>query len=173
MEKLATINQIQVLQFVIENAHICIDLRFVNKILPLMQLERVPNCPNYFAGLMNLEGKTIPVIDLAIRLGMQRINKYSLDMPILLCTYENHQAGMLVDNITNLSLIQENTIQMHEEFDTTDSPFLGSVSINENLSLLLNLSHIFPISTNLETVNPLEKGIMKKHRNFIDKNDHA
>jgi purine-binding chemotaxis protein CheW len=148
MNKITSTNQIQVLQFVVQNAHICLDLSYVNKVLPLLMLDIVPNSPLFFAGLMNLEGKIIPVIDLALRLGMHRNKKYSLDMSILLCTYDLHQAGLIVDDVTGLSTINEETIQMHEEFDKTSSPFIGSISINSNLSLLLNLDYIFPIDIN-------------------------
>ncbi|NNM59106.1 MAG: chemotaxis protein CheW [Legionellales bacterium] len=146
-------NQIKMLHFQLKNTHVCVDIRYVDKIISLLQLEPVPNSPPYLAGLMSLEEKIIPVIDLAMRLGMHREQPYTIDIPILLCTYEAQQAGLIIDKVMGLVTINKQNIQMHEEFNSVETPFIGSVTLHDDLSLLLNMNHIFPLNINIDLKN--------------------
>ena len=96
-------NKLQVLHFVIQNMRLCVELQYVDKILPLVWLEAIPGSPLYFVGMINYAGKSVPVIDLAIRLGLNRSQSYSLDTPIILCSAGIHQTGMIVDKIISLT----------------------------------------------------------------------
>lgn len=139
-----------VLNCLIKDVHVCIDVANVNKILPLLLLEAVPNSPNYVAGLFNLEGKVIPVIDLAMRLGMERVDTYTLDMSVLLCNYGEYQAGFIIDKVLSLSEVNQDDIQMHEKFDTKDSSFVGTATLKNSISLLVNIEHLLPINMHHE-----------------------
>ncbi|KTD72524.1 chemotaxis protein CheW [Legionella tucsonensis] len=75
-----------VLHFLLHDTQVCMDLHYIEKILPLPMLEIVPSCPTYFVGLMNLKNKCIPVLDLAICTGLTRNEEYPLNIPILLCS---------------------------------------------------------------------------------------
>ncbi|MDQ3698680.1 MAG: chemotaxis protein CheW [Gemmatimonadota bacterium] len=46
-----------------------IDLHDVREIIPLRRTTRLPGAPDYVAGLVNVRGTVITVIDLAVRLG--------------------------------------------------------------------------------------------------------
>jgi len=153
--------KMKVLTCTVQDTHVCIDVQYIDKILPLISLEIVPNSPTYVAGLINLEGKIIPVIDLAIRLGVKRTEAYSLDVSILLCTYGSHQAGLIIDDIGNLLEIEEEAIQMADEFHHKHSPFVGSVYLSTHLALLVNMDYIFPININLESLKNRTKPAKK------------
>ncbi|MBY0545599.1 MAG: chemotaxis protein CheW [Gammaproteobacteria bacterium] len=150
MEHKVSETSIQTLRFHLQNTHVCMDICYVDKIIPLLQLEPVPNCPLYLVGLMNMEEKIIPVIDLAMRVGICRDEPYTLDTPILLCTYDTHQAGLIVDKVEGLIEFDKKNIQMHEEFNADTAPFIGSITLNEELSLLLNMNYIFPLNINID-----------------------
>lgn len=137
-----------VLHFLLRNVRICIDLHNVDKVMPLTLLENVPGSPPYLVGLMNLAGKSIPVIDLAMRLGLTRDQPYSVDTPIILCTDHTgaHQAGMIVDKIIEITEVNKDHLQMHADFDKPDSAFLAIISMESELSLLININHILTIS---------------------------
>jgi len=61
---------IGLLRFNILQQDMCIVLKYVLKVLPLLELQIVPDAPSYVKGLMNLQGNCVPVIDLAERLGI-------------------------------------------------------------------------------------------------------
>ena len=157
MQKVAVKNKLPLICLLIKNVRICLPLGQVSKILPLMMLQAIPNSPPYVLGLLNLAGKSIPVIDLAVRLGFERDSPYSLDMPIILCTTESKEIALLADKVLGLADIAETNLQMQNQFNTNNSPFLGSVAIENKLSLLLNVKTVLDINLldigNKETPN--------------------
>ncbi len=155
MSRLEMEGKLQVLHFLLHDAHFCIEIKYIEKILPLVLIEAVPNSPKYLVGLMNYAGQSIPVIDLAIYLGFARDHKYSLDTPILLCSDENHTVGIIVDHAIGLDVIEEKSIQMHEEFNTDESPFIAAITLKTEVALLINTKRI--LGFNLTTVKHLNR----------------
>lgn len=134
--------ELQVIYFVLKNVHMCVDLSAVIKALPLVLTEPVPNSPNYVVGLMNLGGKSILIIDLAIRLGLQRNEPYLLDTPILLCSDGSQQCGVIVDKIVELCNINTDALQMSDAFKNSGLPFLGTIAHDSKLILLIDMHHV-------------------------------
>ncbi|TAK75766.1 MAG: chemotaxis protein CheW [Gammaproteobacteria bacterium] len=133
---------VEVLSFLLQKVRICAELKYVTKVLRLAQLEPVPGSATYLAGLLNLAGESTPVIDLALYLGLQRCEDYSLETPILICSNEQQKIGMIVDNIIGLTSMEEYTLQMQDEFNRADSPFIAVVKIKNELTLLINMNRI-------------------------------
>ena len=48
-----------------------ISIKYVNEIIGLSQITKVPETQDYLIGLINLRGKIIPVIDVRIRFGKE------------------------------------------------------------------------------------------------------
>ncbi len=143
---------LQILHFQSQGVHFCIDLNYISKVFPLMAIEPIPGSPHYVAGLMNLAGHSIPVIDFIMSIGLKRNKHYSLDTPILYCKNENHELGMIVDSVIGLDFINEAAIQMQDQFNDTNSPFIGTVVLNNDITLFINMGEI--LKTNLVRVNP-------------------
>jgi len=139
-------NKKQLLQFIVRKTYMCIPLEFVKKTLPLPKVEIIPNAPFYLVGLMNLAGKSVPIIDLATRLGLSRHGeKYTIFNPVMLCQSKTTEIGLVVDEVLGLCEIDEDALQMHEEFNDINSPFLASVLVKNKISLLLNVERILAI----------------------------
>lgn len=60
--------------------------RDVLRVLPLMELSRLPGAPGFVAGLMNLHGQAVPVLDLC-RLACGRDCAAQFDTRIVLVSY--------------------------------------------------------------------------------------
>lgn len=104
-------------------------LRQIRRVLPLMELKQVPLAPNAVAGLMNLHGQPVPVIDLA-RLAGYESSAGNFDTRIVLADYNApggtvHALGLLAERVQG--------VQEVDDGDLTDAgvraaPFLGQVS---------------------------------------------
>jgi chemotaxis-related protein WspB len=104
-------------------------LRQIRRVLPLMELKQVPLAPNAVAGLMNLHGQPVPVIDLA-RLAGYESSAGNFDTRIVLADYSApggtvHALGLLAERVQG--------VQEVDDGDLTDAgvraaPFLGQVS---------------------------------------------
>jgi len=143
-------NNLPILHVLVQNTFICVPIEFVSKVLSLPLLEAVPGSPPYLTGLMNLEGKSIPVIDLATRVGLKREERYTVDTPILLCFDDKHEAGLVIDKVLQLATIEEKDYQMRSEFNDPASPFLASIPFNNALSLLINMNKVLEVSFTLQ-----------------------
>jgi purine-binding chemotaxis protein CheW len=143
--------KLTVLHILVQDVQVCIDLHYMEKIVPLPLLEIVPSSPVYFAGLMNLKNHCIPVIDLAIGVGLGRDQIYPLNIPILLCSDGKHQVGLIVDKVLGLGEIDEDDIEIHAEFAHDKTPFLGAVTLETGVSLVLNIRWLFMLKLALET----------------------
>lgn len=134
---------IKILNFRLLDIQMCIDIKRIIKVLPLMEVEKVPAAPKYIAGLMNLAGCSVTVVDLAILLGMHRRKPYTLGTPMILTTQGKEKLALIVDNINDLTNKVSSEIQIPEEIQTETSPYLGSLNTGFGISLLLDIDKIF------------------------------
>lgn len=135
-------NEMSVLHCNVNGTLVCIDLRFIKKSLPLPQLAPLPNGPDYLVGLMNLAGKSIPVVDLGIRLNLPRTQSYSLETPVLLCGDDNNEVAFIVDKIVGLHEINQEQLQTQGHANKPDSLFIATTRVGADLSLLVNMKYL-------------------------------
>jgi len=136
----------QVLHFFSAGSQFCIDLSSVAKVFPIVLFQYVPEGPAYLRGLMTLGGKSVPVIDLAIRLGEKNPNQYTVDTPIVLCTDGHRQVGLIVDQVAGVEKVEEKDLQMRPMFKKDSKPpFKAVVGTPRGLSLLLDMERVLDI----------------------------
>jgi len=115
----------------------CMDLHSVERTFSLVALQVVPGGAPYVAGIMNLAGKSVPVIDLAIRMGLPSLS-YGLDTPIVVCVHGDHRVGVIVTDIIGIHDLHEHDQQLSREFGQHDEAFRASVHTSMGLALLLD-----------------------------------
>lgn len=153
---------IQVMRFMARNVHLCVDLSYVKKVLPLAALEKIPNSPEFLVGLLNLAGIGVPIIDLALRLGLTRNKKYSVDTPILLCLNENKEVGFIIDELIGLFTLPGSALQIPDEFKDNTQPFTGALEIDTKLYLLINIPDLMNSHSeyNIKGLNIINKATL-------------
>jgi len=139
--------QLQLIHFLTQKVHLCFEIQYIEKIIPLIEIQQYPNSTPYFVGLINISGVSVPVIDLAIRLGLRRPERYSLSTPIILCNDNSRQIGIIVDEVLGLATVDKKKLQMQNRLTDPESPFKAVISIEGKLALLLKIQKI--LSTNL------------------------
>jgi len=138
MEQHEINKKIYILHFMLQGIQLCLDLNIVKKVIPLVFIEKIPKSENYVVGVMNIGGKGVPVIDLALRLELNRINIYSLDTPIILCQQGMYETGIVVDKILGIELIENDLLQTNQNFLDKHSAVSGVIHINDELVLMLD-----------------------------------
>jgi len=120
----------QIIRFIIEGIEFAIDIMDVKEIKEIDRIRRLPNSKKYVAGLLNLRGDIIPVIDLKKRLEIENMcledlaggfrnikgdGNESMD--------EDNQDGDLVNNAQE-EISESETLQQKDEsnnYDSTDT----------------------------------------------------
>src|ERR1017187_1660807 len=99
-------NTFQLLALKVANIQACIDLSNVERTFSLVDVKAMPGSAPYVVGILNHSGNSLPVIDLAIRLGLLSA-PYQLDTPIMICTHEQKSIGVIVQDIVGVLAVDE------------------------------------------------------------------
>jgi len=126
---------LSVLQFNLPGMQLFIRLDQVLRVIPMLSLTPVPQAPPYLKGLMNLGGQSLPVIDLAERIGLSEGLHYTIDTPILLCTDGSKTAGLVVEEVLGVAEVVPEDVQMRPLFDPSDTPVLGVIDTERRIKL--------------------------------------
>lgn len=128
--------------FIVNDIHLCAYLKNIDKVLPFVTLTPIPESPTYLAGLMNIEGHHVPVIDLFLKLGFVRTTPYALDTPIILFSNAGKQIAVIVDEVLGLFDLDQNKLQADENINDRSSPFIASYVNDKDSYLLINISYL-------------------------------
>ena len=86
-----------------------ISIKYVNEIIGLSQITKVPETQDYLIGLINLRGKIIPVIDVRIRFGKEPL-EYNDRTCVIVIDVNSTVIGLIVDAIDEVAAFAENEI---------------------------------------------------------------
>lgn len=93
-----------------------LELAKVIEIIEYTDITRVPEAPEYVAGILNLRGHVIPVLD--VRKRFQKPDKDVKQRCIIIASIDGNQLGLIVDNVIDLIEIDSTNL--------SDSPQVGS-----------------------------------------------
>jgi purine-binding chemotaxis protein CheW len=83
-----------------------LDIGFIREIRKWAPVTRVPGLPSYVAGVANLRGTVLPIIDLAVRLGWEPTVCTSCHA-ILIVEFDGRTCGLVVEGVSDLVLIEQ------------------------------------------------------------------
>ena len=137
----------QYLTFVLAGEEYGVDILRVQEIKGFEGTTDIPNTPEYVLGVVNLRGNVIPVVDLRIRFGMERMEYTPLTVVIVVRVNvgsEERTMGMVVDTISDVYNIDPDNIRVSPDFGTDiDTSFVrGLSSFEDKMIILLNIDHL-------------------------------
>lgn len=137
--------QHRLLYLVVAGHRFCLRLTDVERLLPLMQIQRVPEGPEHLLGVMNLRGEAVPVLDLARRLNLAAASDYRLDTPVVLAAIGNLRAGLVVDEVVGVRSVPRSALRGDALFRNGLPPVLSAVTGNDGTALLLDTLRILDL----------------------------
>jgi chemotaxis-related protein WspB len=99
-------------------------LRSIACVLPVVALKQIPLAPAFVAGLMDLHGAPVPVIDLS-RLAGFTPEQLWFDSRIVLVDYGPHQLGLLAEHVIGIETLDDAALN---DSGIDGAPFLGQVA---------------------------------------------
>lgn len=137
----------KVLLFHIGRDRYGLPLARIVRVLPLLELKQLPLTPDYVAGLMDLHGTPVPVIDLSRLAGLPAAAA-QFDTRIVVVDYRApggetmHALGLLASQVRGIADID--TLQL-EDSGVATVPFLGQVASDaDGIVQLVELEHLLP-----------------------------
>ncbi len=137
----------QFLEFKIREQFFAVPIGKVAEILRMVEITKVPQTETFVAGVMNLRGKVVPVIDLRMRLGFQtmEVTKHTC---ILVVDSDTGSKGMIVDAVVGVQTFAADQLDPPSELTQANSstPLLGVGKTEARVTLLLDLGRVFVTS---------------------------
>ena len=109
-EKKETDNDIELVCFELGGEEYGININEVREIIRFHDITVVPNAPNYVAGIVNLRGNVLPVIDLRIRFDKEKFN-WTEENRIVVVEMGERLTGIIVDDVNDVINISEQEIE--------------------------------------------------------------
>jgi purine-binding chemotaxis protein CheW len=137
------------LTFAIADEHFGVEILKVIEIIGVMQFTRVPRCPPYMKGVINLRGKIIPVVDLRMKFGLPEIPYDEKTCTIITKVRVGEgdiAIGMIVDTVLEVVNFEPQQIENAPDFGVNlDSRFiLGMGKVQDGrVTILVDISQVF------------------------------
>ncbi len=128
-----------------------IDIMFIDNIVKLQRITRVPKVPKYFKGVLNLRGEIVPVMSLRLKFGIED-DTYTDTTRIIILKPEGKEAiGVIVDAVREVVTLTENEIDKVIYTPNNENyRFLSGIGkYKDALISLLNLSNIVSDKENI------------------------
>ena len=81
------------------NEHYGIDISYVDNIVRMQNITRVPKAQVYFKGVINLRGEVIPVMSIRLKMGLEADEFTNSSRIIILKIEERGTIGVIVDEV--------------------------------------------------------------------------
>jgi len=134
---------LQLVSFVIENEEFGVNILKVQEIIRSVSITRVPKSPDYVAGVINLRGKIVPVIDLRKRFSLKP-KEADKDTRIIVVELDDKVVGFLVDKVKEVIRVESEIIEPPPDLTTDISThyITGVAKLPDRLLILLDLDRV-------------------------------
>ena len=126
------------------NEQFGIDIKYVDNIVRMQRITRVPKAQPYFNGVINIRGEIIPVMSLRVKFELEP-DEFTSKTRILIIKLEPQSAvGIIVDEVKNVITLSEDDIDINTSVgnDEKSSYITGVGKQAEGLVTLLNLQGV-------------------------------
>lgn len=129
----------QLITFEVESQVFGIDIMAIREIRAWTPTTRLPRVPHYVAGVVNLRGTVLPVVDLAARLGWRAAEPTARHV-IIVTQIGGQFRGLIVDSVSDIVTFPVASLQPPPSTGDAVVPFLeGLVSIDDRMVMVLDL----------------------------------
>jgi len=138
----------------IGNEQFGIDIKYVDNIVRMQRITRVPKAQPYFNGVINIRGEIIPVMSLRVKLELEP-DVFTSKTRILIIKLEPQSAvGIIVDEVKNVITLSDEDIDMNTTTGNDDKAIYttGVGKMETGLVTLLNLQGVIVEKESVEKV---------------------
>jgi purine-binding chemotaxis protein CheW len=133
----------ELITFGIASQRFGIDIMTVREIRAWSPVTRLPRVPGYVAGVVNLRGAVLPVIDLAARLGWTPTDATPRN-PIIVIEHGGQMRGLIVHDVADIVSIEAGTLQQPDAMGHESiTHFLeGIAPLGDEMVMVLDLGRL-------------------------------
>ncbi|MDQ1264874.1 MAG: purine-binding chemotaxis protein CheW [Bacteroidota bacterium] len=135
--------ELQLVTFNIGSEEFGVDILNIQGINRMVEVNKIPNAPDFIEGIINLRGKVIPLVSLRRRLGIGE-KQFDNHTRFIVVEIDNSIIGFIVDNVCEVLRINRNVTEPPPEIITgIDRQFITAVGkLKDRLLLLLDIEKV-------------------------------
>ena len=143
---------LKIISFRLSDQVFCLDIMAVKEIRVWQKATPLPHSPDYVLGFINLRGKVIPVVDMALRLGLPAIQPTE-QSAIIVIDEGDRGVGILVDSVSDMVTVKPEEMQPVPDVMSAEEKALtrGIVPVGDDMVCFLDLKTLFDtVQENME-----------------------
>ncbi|MFG5383141.1 chemotaxis protein CheW [Yoonia sp. R2-816] len=123
----------------------CIEITQIREIRRWTPVTILPHSPDHVLGVINLRGAVIPIIDLAAKLGFEKITPTERHV-IIITAIEETIIGLLVESVSEILGVNSDMVRETPRGpeDATTRAILGVIAVDDEMTKVINLSTLMP-----------------------------
>lgn len=145
VNELETVEEVQYIVVKLGDEQYGIDIGFVDNIVRMQQITRVPKSQPYYVGVINLRGEVVPIMSLRRRFELED-DVYASASRIIIIRLEDDQAliGFIVDEVKEVVNIDPRTVEKPTfKLDEVKASYLAGIGKHgESLVSLLDIKAV-------------------------------
>lgn len=120
--------------------HYGIDIKFVDNIVRMQKITRVPKVANYIKGVINLRGEVIPVMSLRLKMDLPEDELTKATRIIILKLEQYGTIGIIVDEVKEVVTLVNDEVEK-VAYDSKEPNYIFGIGKQDgNLISLLDLN---------------------------------
>ncbi len=121
----------------------CVDIMAVREIRGWAPATPLPHSPDYLRGVINLRGAVLPIVDLACRFGLDKIEPTPRSV-IIVVQVDRQIVGLLVDAVSDILTISDAAMQATPDIasETAKTFVKGVHAMNGHMISMVTLASV-------------------------------
>ncbi|MHB8948386.1 MAG: chemotaxis protein CheW [Rhodoferax sp.] len=117
-----------------------IDILRVQEIRSYEEPTRMVNAPSFIKGVVNLRGVIVPIVDLRLKLNIDKV-EYNEFTVVIILNVRGTVIGAVVDSVSDVVTLTSQSIKAAPQFDTAiDSRFItGLANLGDRMLIVMNM----------------------------------
>lgn len=138
-------HDLELISFGVGGQDFCVDVKAVREVRGWTPATPLPHTPPYMCGVINLRGTVLPIVDLAVRLGLKS-NQPSARSVIIVVHIGNRIVGLLVDAVSDIIVSSSKAVQPPPNMAclSVKTFISGIISFEDRMVSLLVLDDLLP-----------------------------
>ena len=121
-----------------------IDIKYIDNIVRMQHITRVPKVDDYLKGVINLRGEVIPVMSIRIKMGLEPDEETKSTRIIILKLEQQGTIGVIVDEVKEVVTLENDQIEKvsYDSKEAKDNFIFGIGKCDGGLISLLDLNSV-------------------------------
>ncbi len=136
---------LELLSFYVGEHEYSVDIMSVREIRGWTKTTSLPHSPHFVRGVINLRGTVLPVVDLALRLGLEAQEPHERNV-VVVVDLDGRTLGLRVDAVSDILSIPTTALQPPPQIaaDTAETFLRALTIVEERMVRVLDLNAVMP-----------------------------